>query len=158
MAQANGGTIVASGDKGPFNVTLLASPSPPSPEVPVHFTLILTGASSDKPINTATVIALPNMPGMAMPGSSPARFIQTPSRPNQYDVDIPVSMEGVWIMNIQIVDPQLGQTSFEVNLKVEKPSAPWGIIIGILVALPLLAGLTWWLLFRNSSKLEDDEE
>jgi hypothetical protein len=159
VAAANGGTIIVNGDKGPFNVSLLASPTPPSPEVPVHLTLILTKAGSDTQIKDATIIAKPTMPGMAMPGADePKRFIQTTSRPNQYDVDVPVSMEGLWSLNVQIISPQFGQTSFDVNLKVEKPSAPWGVIVGILVAMPLLAGLTWWLLFRKSGEDEEEEE
>lgn len=158
LAVANGGTIVANGDKGPFNISLLASPSPPSPEIPVHLTLIVTKAGSDTPVKDATVIASPTMPGMAMPGAEPRRFFQTPSRPNQYDVDVPVGMEGLWSLNIQIISPELGQTAFDINLKVEKPSAPWGVIIGILVAMPLLAGLTWWLLFRKAGAEDEDEE
>lgn len=158
-ASANGGTIAVSGDKGPFNVTLVYSPSPPTPGVPLHMTMILTKASSDNPVNDAVVIANPTMPGMAMPGGSePKRFVQTASRPNMYDVDVPVAMEGLWNINLQIVSPQLGQATFDVNFKVEKPSAPWGVIIGILVALPLLAGVTWWLLFRNKSGDEAEEE
>ncbi len=155
---ANGGTIIVYGDKGPFNVSLLASPSPPSPTVPIHLTLILTKSGTDNPVNDAVVIASPSMPGMDMPGVTPQRFIQAPSRPNMYDADIPVGMEGVWRLNVQVVSPQLGQTNFEVDLKVEKPSAPWGVIIGILVALPALAGITWWLLFRKENKLDEDED
>ena len=75
-----------------------------------------------------------------------------------YDADIPVGMEGVWRLNLQVVSGQFGQTNFEVDLKVEKPSAPWGVIIGILVALPALAGITWWLLFRKENKLDEDED
>ncbi len=157
-AQANGGTIAVSGDKGPFNVTLIYSPSPPSPTVPLHLTMTVTKASSDNPVNSATVLATPAMPGMAMPGATPVRFVQAPARPNMYDADVPVGMEGLWSLTVQIIDPQLGQTSFDVSFKVEKPSAPWGVIIGILVALPALAGLTWWLLFRDKNATESDDE
>jgi hypothetical protein len=154
---ANGGTILTDGDKGPFNITLVASPSPPTPEVPVHLTLIVTRVNSNKPVNDASIIATPSMPGMAMPGVEPKRFLQTVARPNIYDVDIPVGMEGLWNMNLQIISPELGQTTFDVSFKVEKPAAPWGVIIGILVALPLLAGVTWWFLFRGQSSEEEED-
>jgi hypothetical protein len=155
---ANGGTLIFSGDTGPFNVNLLISPSPPTPSVPAHFTMILTKKSSDQPVTTATITVEPEMPGMAMPGVVGARFIQSPARPNQYDVDVPVSMEGMWRFNIRIIDPQLGSTTFTADAKVEKPDAPWAIIIAILIGLPVLAGMTWFFLFRGQKDDDEDDE
>ncbi|HEX2912642.1 MAG TPA: FixH family protein [Chloroflexia bacterium] len=158
IGKANGGTIIYNQDTGPFNVYLAVSPSPPTPNVPAHLTLLLTKKASDQPVTTATILVEPEMPGMAMPGTTGARFNQTQSRPNQYDVDVPVSMEGMWNFKITISDPQLGQTSFVAQAKVEKPDAPWPIIIAILVALPTLAALTWFFLFRNEKDDDDDDE
>lgn len=155
---ANGGTPIYNGDIGNFNVYLLVSPSPPTPTVPAHLTMVLTKKASDQPVNTATVLVEPSMPSMAMPGSGGQRFLQTPGRPNQYDVDIPVSMEGDWTFKITITDAQFGAVSFVANTKVEKPDAPWPIIIAILVALPMLAGLTWYFLFRGQDKDDEDDE
>ncbi len=155
---ANGGTPIYNGDIGNFNVYLVVSPSPPTPTVPAHLTMVLTKKASDQPVNTATVLVEPSMPSMAMPGSGGQRFLQTPGRPNQYDVDVPVSMEGDWTLKITITDPQLGTVSFVANTKVEKPDAPWPIIIAILIALPLLAGLTWYFLFRGQDNNEDEDE
>ncbi len=155
---ANGGTVVFSGDTGPFNVNLLISPSPPTPSVPAHFTLLLTKKGSDQPVTSATITVEPEMPGMAMPGVVGARFIQAPGRPNQYDVDVPVAMEGSWRFNITITDPQLGSTRFTADAKVEKPDAPWAIIIAILVGLPVLAGMTWFFLFRGQKDDDDEDE
>lgn len=155
---ANGGTLIFSGDTGPFNVNLLISPSPPTPSVPAHFTMILTKKSSDQPVTTATITVEPEMPGMAMPGVVGARFIQNAARPNQYDIDVPVSMEGMWRFNIRIIDPQLGSTSFTADAKVEKPDAPWAIIIAILIGLPVLAGMTWFFLFRSQKDDDEDDE
>ncbi len=155
---ANGGTPIYNGDIGNFNVYLLVSPSPPTPTVPAHLTMVLTKKASDQPVNTATVLVEPSMPSMAMPGSGGQRFLQTPGRPNQYDVDIPVSMEGDWTFKITITDAQFGAVSFVAITKVEKPDAPWPIIIAILVALPMLAGLTWYFLFRGQDKDDEDDE
>ncbi len=156
---ANGGTPIYNGDIGNFNVYLLISPSPPVPTVPAHLTMVITKKGSDTPVTAATVLVEPSMPSMAMPGSGGQRFIQTPSRPNQYDVDVPVSMEGEWTFKITIADPQYGTVSFNATAKVEKPDAPWPIIIAILIVLPVLAGFTWFFLFRgNNDKDEDDED
>jgi hypothetical protein len=155
---ANGGTLIFSGDTGPFNVNLLISPSPPTPSVPAHFTMILTKKSSDQPVTTATITVEPEMPGMAMPGMVGTRFIQSPARPNQYDVDVPVTMEGMWRFNIRVIDPQLGSTSFTADAKVEKPDAPWAVIIAILIGLPVLAGMTWFFLFRGQKDDDDEDE
>lgn len=155
---ANGGTPIYNGDIGNYNVYLLVSPSPPVPTVPAHLTMVLTKKGSDQPVSSATVLVEPTMPSMAMPGVSGQRFIQTPGRPNQYDVDVPVSMEGEWTFKITITDAQFGTASFTANTKVEKPDAPWPIIIAILIALPLLAGLTWYFLFRGQDKDDDDED
>jgi hypothetical protein len=155
---ANGGTPIFNGDIGNYNVYLVVSPSPPTPTVPAHLTLILTRKGADQPVTSATVLVEPNMPGMAMPGVGGQRFLQTPGRPNQYDVDVPVSMEGQWRFKVTITDPQLGTASFEADTKVEKPEAPWPIIIAILIALPLLAGLTWYFLFRGQEKNDDDDD
>lgn len=155
---ANGGTPIYNGDIGNFNVYLLVSPSPPTPTVPAHLTMVLTKKASDQPITAATVLVEPIMPSMAMPGSGGQRFLQTPGRPNQYDVDVPVTMEGEWTFKITITDPQFGTASFTAKTKVEKPDAPWPIIIAILIALPLLAGLTWYFLFRGQDHDDDDED
>jgi hypothetical protein len=155
---ANGGTPIYNGDVGNFNVYLLVSPSPPTPTVPAHLTMVVTKKGSDQAVTAATVLVEPSMPSMAMPGGAGQRFLQNPSRPNQYDVDVPVSMEGDWRFKITITDPQFGTTSFVAETKVEKPDAPWPIIIAILIALPLLAGLTWYFLFRGQDNEDDDDD
>ncbi|MBN9388847.1 MAG: FixH family protein [Chloroflexi bacterium] len=155
---ANGGTPIYNGDTGNFNVYLLISPSPPVPTVPAHLTMIITKKGTDTPVTAATVLVEPTMPSMAMPETGGQRFIQTPSRPNQYDVDVPVTMEGEWTFKLTITDPQYGTTSFTANAKVEKPDAPWPIIIAILIVLPVLAGLTWFFLFRGGNSKDDDDE
>ncbi len=157
IAGANGGAIAFAGDRGPFNVTIQYSPNPPNPGEPLHLSMLLTKASSDVQVKDATAIAAPSMPSMAMGGAEPVRFTQTASRLNLYDVDIPVGMEGIWQVNIQIISPQLGQTQFELPFKVEKTSPAWGIIVGIMVALPLMAGLTWWFLFRGTPEEKSEE-
>ncbi len=157
-SRANGGAAVFTQDSGPFNVQLFISPTPPVPTVPAHFTMIVTRRSSDVPVTDATAFVEPAMSGMPMPGVTGQRFIQNQSRPDQYDVDVPVAMEGVWNFKVTIVSPGLGTTNFIANAKVEKPDAPWPIIIAILVALPALAGLTWWFLFRKQAEDDDEEE
>lgn len=156
--QANGGTVIFNGDTGPFNVYLVISPSPPTPNVPAHLTMQITRAGSDQKVTGASVFLEPSMPGMEMPGLTGQRFIQNPANPNQYDIDVPLTMEGLWRFKITIVDPQLGQTSFQADARVEKPDAPWPIIIAILVALPTLAALTWWFLFRKQDEDDEDDE
>ena len=158
MTLANGGTIVFVGDKGPFNITMIMSPSPANPEVPTHIDIIMTKKGTDQPVTAATIIVLPEMPGMAMPGVVGQRFTQRQGRPNQYEVDMPLNMEGLWRFNITISDPQLGSTTYTFDAKVEKIDAPWAVIVGILVALPVLAGLTWWFLFRNLNNDNDDDD
>ena len=157
ITQANGGALIYTQDTGPFNVQLALSPTPPVPTLPAHFTMILTRRSSEVRVTDATVLVEPTMNAMAMPGIASQRFVQNQARPDQYDVDVPVSMEGIWDFKINIISPTVGQTSFVANAKVEKPDAPWPIIIAILVALPALAGLTWYFLFRKQDDDEDDE-
>src|SRR6476661_5855680 len=78
---ANGGTPIYNGDVGNFNVYLLVSPSPPTPTVPAHLTMVITKKGSDQAVTAATVLVEPSMPSMAMPGSAGQRFLQNPSRP-----------------------------------------------------------------------------
>lgn len=157
-ARANGGTPIYNGDIGNFNVYLLISPSPPTPTVPAHLTMVVTKKGTDQPVTAATVLVEPSMLSMPMPGSAGLRFVQMPGRPNQYDVDIPVTMEGDWRLKITIIDPLLGTVLFTADTKVEKSDIPWPIIIALLVALPLLAGLTWFFLFKDESGLDEEDE
>jgi hypothetical protein len=154
-ANANGGSIVYQGDTGQFNITVLMNPTPAIPTAPLHFDVILTKRGSPDPVNTATVIIDPGMPGMDMPGVVPQRLGKSQTRPNQYEVDLDVSMEGLWRFKFQVVDPALGSANFTVDQKVEKVNAPWAVIVGIIVGLPILAGLSWFFLFR---KVDDDDE
>jgi hypothetical protein len=94
---------------------------------------------------------------MAMPGSEAIRAYRGGTE-NTYDIDFPVPMEGAWEYNIQVISPQFGQTSFVLKDKVEKPEVPWFLIAGILVGMPLMAGLTWYLLFRRSNDEDDKDE
>ncbi len=157
-ARANGGTVIFNGDTGPFNVYLVLSPSPPTPTVPAHLTMLVTQKSSDRAITGATVLIDPEMTGMAMPGAERKRFVQSPDRPNQYDVDVPVAMEGIWRFKITIADPRLGTSTFSADTKVEKPDAPWPVILAILIALPVMAGMTWFFLFRGQQDEDVDED
>jgi hypothetical protein len=117
----------------------------------------VTKASSPQKVTDATVIFDPNMPGMEMPGVTQLRHYPGQT-PNTYDVDIPVNMEGVWRVNVTIVSPQYGQTNFPLEVTVEKPSAPWLVIVLILLGLPILAGVTWFFLFRPSKDDDDEDE
>ena len=159
-ASANGGTPIYNGDIGNFNVYLLVSPSPPTPVVPAHLTMIVTRKSSDDPVTEAVAMVEAEMIAIPTPGSTSLRFIQEPGRPNQYDVDIPVTMEGDWRFKITIDDPNFGTVSFNAEARVEKNDPPWPIIIALVISLPLFAGLTWYFLFRESGNLdaEDDED
>lgn len=152
--QANGGTVIFADDSGAFNIYLVLSPSPPTPDVPAHFSLLLNTKDRGIPVGTATILVEPSMPGMEMPGVTGQRLSQFQGRPNQYEGDIALSMEGQWQFKITVVDPQLGSTSFTTGAKVEKPAVTWPIIAAILVAMPVMAILTWWFLFRS----QDDEE
>ena len=162
MALANGGTIIypqqgQTGNIGPFGVLVTESPSPPSPDVQTHLSVLLTKANSDARVIDATILFTPGMTGMAMP-DAPSRRSYAGQQPNTYDVDLPLSMEGDWSVTLTIHSPTYGDANFDLSLKVEKPSAPWPFIIGILVGLPVLAGLTWWLLFRGGSADDDEDE
>lgn len=155
---ANGGSIVYNGDTGPFNVVTMMNPSPANPTVPLHFDVIVTKRGSDQRVTSATITVNPSMPGMEMPGMNSTRLTQSFNRPNQYEIDIPLSMEGRWRFEFTLIDPALGSTNFVVDTNVAKPDAPWPIIIGILVGLPVLAGLTWFFLFKGNGQDDDDEE
>ncbi|NWJ47588.1 MAG: hypothetical protein HXX08_17165 [Chloroflexi bacterium] len=154
---ANGGTIIFAQDVGPFNVIVSRSPTPPTIGASVHLSILITKASNPQKVTDATVIVNPAMPGMDMPGVTPVRAYRGQTE-NTYDVDIPVNMEGQWTYNIQVISPQLGESNFPVKDKVEKADAPWIIIIAILVGLPIMAGVTWFLLFRKTSSDDEDEE
>ncbi|OJV99083.1 MAG: hypothetical protein BGO39_16615 [Chloroflexi bacterium 54-19] len=157
-ALANGGTPIYNGDIGSFNVYLLISPSPPTPVVPAHLTMVITRKSSDDPVTEAVVTVDPVLLATPVSGATRLKFYQTPGRPNQYDVDIPVATEGDWRFDIIIDDPKLGVVSFNAQTRVEKSDPPWPVIIALVIALPLLAGLTWFFLFRESADLEFEDE
>ncbi len=154
---ANGGTLIFGNDVGPYNVTVSESPSPPSPDVSTHLSVLLTKAKSDLQVRNANIIFTPAMSAMAMPDVGSRRSFQGQT-PNTYDVDLPLNMEGDWVIHTQIAAPGFAPATLDLNLKVEKPSAPWPFIIGILVGLPLLGFLTWFLLFRGGHDDDDDEE
>jgi hypothetical protein len=156
-ALANGGTIVFAQNVGPYNVVVTRSPTPATPNVSLHLSILITRASSPQKVTDATVIVSPSMPGMEMPGSVPVRAYRGQTE-NTYDVDIPVNMEGIWQFDIQIISPQYGQATFILKDTVEKPEAPWAIIIAILIGLPMMAGLTWFLLFRKTTDAEEDDK
>jgi|GEM_PF-2371242 len=156
-AQANGGTIIFVDNVGAFNVIVTRSPSPPTPNVSLHMSMLITKANNPQKVTDATVIVSPDMPGMAMGGVVPTRAYRGQTE-NTYDVDFPVNMEGQWVFQIQINSPQFGVSDFTVKDKIEKPDAPWIIIIGILVGLPILGGLTWFFLFRKSGMDDDEDE
>jgi hypothetical protein len=156
-ALANGGTIVFAQNVGPYNVVVTRSPTPATPNVSLHLSILITCASSPQKVTDATVIVSPSMPGMEMPGSVPVRAYRGQTE-NTYDVDIPVNMEGIWQFDIQIISPQYGQATFILKDTVEKPEAPWAIIIAILIGLPMMAGLTWFLLFRKTTDAEEDDK
>jgi hypothetical protein len=162
IALANGGTIIypqqgQTGNVGPFGVLVTESPSPPSPDAQTHLSVLLTKANSDARVIDATILFTPGMTGMAMP-DTPSRRSYPGQQPNTYDVDLPLSMEGTWSVTLTIHSPTYGDANFDLSLNVEKPSAPWPFIIGILVGLPVLAGLTWWLLFRGGNADDDEDE
>jgi YtkA-like len=157
-ASANGGSVVYQGDTGQFNIVVLMNPTPAIPTAPLHFDVILTKRNSPEPVNSATVIIDPSMPGMEMPGVVPQRLSKSQTRTNQYEVDLDVSMEGLWRFQFQIIDPALGSASFTVDQKVEKVNAPWAVIVGIIVGLPVLAGLSWFFLFRKGDEDDEDED
>ncbi len=156
-ALANGGQIIYADNQGPFNVVISRSPSPPTPEVALHLSILLTRASSAQKVTDATVTIMPAMPGMDMPGTAPVRTYRGQTE-NTYDADIPVAMEGSWNFQVTVISPQFGNVTFTISDKVEKPQVPWVIIVGILIGLPLLAGLTWFFLFRKTVDDEDEEE
>lgn len=160
VARANGGTVVYNGDTGPFNIYMVLSPTPPTIEAPVHFTLLITKKGTDLPVNSATVLIEPQMSEMAMPEVGSQPFLQNPARLDQYDVDVRVQMEGEWKFLVTVSDPQIGQTTFLVETRVEKSNIPWTIIIAILVGFPLMTWLSWRFLFKegNNKNTEDEDE
>ena len=154
VVSANGGQVIKEGKFGAYNAIISATPWPANPGN-LHLSMVLTRADAPDPVSNATVIFSNEMPGMAMPDAKPVRAFQG-SRPNIYDVDIPLSMDGDWQVNVQIIGA-LGQADIPLTLKVEKPTPPWGLIIGLLVGLPMLAAGSWFFLFRKSDD-EDDED
>lgn len=156
-ALANGGTIIFSNDVGNFNVLVTETPSPPTPDAETHLSVLLTKRNSDAMVTDATVIFNPDMPSMAMQGQGSKRAFPGQA-PNTYDINLTLGMEGSWVVHVTVHSPTYGDAQFDVNLSVEKPSAPWPFIIAILVGLPVLAFLTWWLLFRKQSDDDDDDD
>ena len=75
---------------------------------------------------------------------------------NVYSADIPVSMEGTWLVHVMIQSSGTGAANFDLSFVVEKPAPPWPLLIGLVIAVTLVAGLAWFFLFRN--KTDDDEE
>jgi hypothetical protein len=157
QTRANGGAVVYQGDTAQFNITVLMNPAPATPTTPLHFDVILTKRGSPDPVNSATIIVDPSMPGMEMPGVAPQRMTKSPIRPNGYEVGLEVSMEGLWRFQFQILDPTLGAANFTVEQKVQKLDAPWPVIVAIIVGMPVLAGLSWFFLFRNTEDETDEE-
>lgn len=157
LALANGGTIIFSQDVSNFNVLVTETPSPPTPDAETHLSVQLFKRNSDTLVRDATVIFNPAMSSMAMPAGGSKRAIPGQA-PNTYDVNLSLAMEGTWVVHVTVHSPTFGDAQFDVNLSVEKPSAPWPFIIAILIGLPILAFLTWWLLFRNQGRDDDDDE
>ncbi len=154
-AQAEDNATLLNQVVGNYKVIAQATPSQPAPDKPVHLSLTLTKANGGAAITDATVSLTPNMTGMAMSGMTLVQAIAgQPS--NVYSADIPVSMEGAWLVHVMLQSPGAGTANFDLSFTVVKPAPPWPLLVGLVIVVTLAAGLAWFFLLRN--KADDDEE
>jgi len=153
-AWAEDNAIIFNQTVGNYKVVVLATPSQPSPDKPLHLSLTLTRANGGTAITDATVSLTPDM--TAMPMSGMTSFQAIAGQPtNVYSGDMPVSMEGAWLVHVLVQSPGAGAANFDLTFRVEKPAPLWPLLIGLAVAVTVAAGLAWYFLFRNKA---DEEE
>ena len=153
-----GSRTVFAGKVGAYSLTLNRAPDPPVPDVPSRLTLRVQTAADAQPVDDASVMIVPNMPGMPMPGMTDARFSHTAS--GQYEVSVPVSMEGYWFFDVKLDNSRLGTAQFRFEDRVEKPATPWALIALLVVGLTVGAGLIAFgvLSGRHDGNDDDDED
>ena len=131
-AQANGGTrpVVQNARVGPYELQVGIFPGRPKVGN-LHLSILVKDAESESLVTDATVMVAARGPEGAA-DVSPVQATNTPQRPQFYDVDIRLDMEGSWTLTLE-ADSHLGQASLDVPLEVTA-SADLSLV------LPLLAG------------------
>ena len=153
-----GSRTVFAGKVRVYSLTLNRAPDPPVPDVPSRLILRVQTAADAQPVDDASVMIVPNMPGMPMPGMTDARFSHTGS--GQYEVSVPVTMEGYWFFDVKLDNPRLGSAQFRFEDTVEKPATPWVLIVLLIAGLTVGAGLIAFGVWggRHDGNDDDDED
>ncbi|HXE71616.1 MAG TPA: FixH family protein, partial [Candidatus Nitrosotenuis sp.] len=139
LEAASGGAAASpSAPAGPYRLTLTTRPDPPVVgDLPAR---IEVHGAEGKPVEGARLFAGVEMPGMpARPRPLPAREVE----PGVYQVTLPLSMEGLWKVTVEVEGPQ-GRQEQVFNLQVARGGPPpWLSHTGAALALALGAFLLW---------------
>ena len=117
-AHANGATEVVKRERaGPYELQVGISPGTPRVGN-LHISLVMRDAEGGETITNATVMVTAKGPQGAT-GAGPLQAISSPQSPQFYDADVPLDMEGSWILTLDL-EGELGPASLELPLEVTK--------------------------------------
>lgn len=140
-ASANGATrkVVNNARAGPYELQVGVLPG--SPKVGnLHLSIQVKDAADGSNITDAIIMVMATGPAGAT-YVSPVQATNTPQRPQAYDVDISLDIEGSWILTLEM-DSDLGKADLEVPLEVREPGG-FNLFFPIAVAAVALSFVIW---------------
>lgn len=127
---------------GVYQVEVITHPDQPSVgDIPTTIEVTKDG----QPVNGATVFVGADMPGMSM-GLRPAKAVEKEN--GQYEVSVPLSMEGMWKLTVE-VDGAQGKETQQVSVVVGRGGSniggwlPW-LLLAITIASAAVGLVRGW--------------
>ncbi len=150
-ARANGGTIqMASQPAGPYQLTVLTSPSPIRVGV-VDVSVLVQKAGSDDLVQDATVLVAADPIGHEGRGGTFQATHELATNKLFYAANVDLPTEGYWQIGVRVMrEGAEGSVSFQVEASpaslLDNP-----LLLVALLATPLLLASAWWILARRKT-------
>lgn len=150
-AQANGGTIqMASQPAGPYQLTVVTSPSPIRVGV-VDVSVLVQKAGSDDLVQDATVLVAADPIGHEGRTGTFQATHELATNKLFYAANVDLPTEGYWRIGVRVMrEGAEGSVSFQVEASpaslLDNP-----LLLVALLATPLLLASAWWILARRKT-------